>query len=767
MKRDVQIIPPATFENLKLTKRKKRAAGIPAVLVSLEHLQKETGIFEGLKRLNKMNQKKGWDCAGCAWPDPDDHRSSLGEYCENGAKALAEEATTARVDPAFMAKYSVEEMSRWSDFKIGKSGRITQPMYLAADSSHYQAISWEEAFQKMAHQLNNLEHPNEAVFYTSGRTSNEAAFMYQVMTKQFGTNNMPDCSNMCHEPTGKGLSNTLGIGKGSVKLEDLYEAELIVVMGQNPGTNHPRMLTALEKCKKNGGTIVSVNPLPEAGLECFVNPQSPISVLQRGTTIANQHLQVRINGDIALLKAAMILMLEAEKENPGTVFDWPFLEQYCTGYEELLAHLETIDFDEAVAQSGVPRHEIKRFARLLIKKKKIIICWAMGLTQQENGTQNVQEVVNLLLLKGSIGIPGGGTCPVRGHSNVQGDRTVGVWESPPEKLLVALDTHFGITCPRPHGYSAIEAVEAMRDGKVRFFMGMGGNFVSATSDSQVTGEAMQNCAMTVQVSTKLNRSHLITGQEALILPCIARSEQDTQASGPQFISVENSTGVVHSSEGSFEKASDHLLSEPAIVGQLAQALFGAASLIDWQAMIDDYNVIRNHIEACIPGFEHYNERVRQAAGFYLPNGARERQFNTPSGKAHLTINPMPNRQIQEGHFIMMTIRSHDQYNTTIYGLDDRYRGIQNERRVVLMNPQDMKHAGFKNKEVVHLISHYQGETRQVDNFKLVAYDITPGCIGTYFPETNALVPLASRDATVKIPSSKFVEVEVIQKTIDA
>jgi molybdopterin-dependent oxidoreductase alpha subunit len=767
MKRDVQIIPPATFEDLKLTKRKKRAAGIPAVLVSLEHLQKETGIFEGIKRLNKMNQKKGWDCAGCAWPDPDDHRSSLGEYCENGAKALAEEATTARVDPAFMAQHSVEEMSRWSDFRIGKSGRITQPMYLAADSSHYQAISWEAAFQKIAQQLHSLDNPNEAVFYTSGRTSNEAAFMYQVMTKQFGTNNMPDCSNMCHEPTGKGLSNTLGIGKGSVKLEDLYEAELIVVMGQNPGTNHPRMLSALEKCKKNGGTIVSVNPLPEAGLECFVNPQSPSSVLKRGTTIADQHLQVRINGDIALLKAAMILLLEAEKENPGTVFDWPFLEQYCTGYEELLAHLETIDFDEAVAQSGVARHEIKRFARLLIKKKKIIICWAMGLTQQENGTQNVQEVVNLLLLKGSIGIPGGGTCPVRGHSNVQGDRTVGVWESPPEPLLAALDEHFGINCPRPHGYSAIEAVEAMRDGKVRFFMGMGGNFVSATSDSQVTGEAMQNCAMTVQVSTKLNRSHLITGQEALILPCIARSEQDVQANGPQFISVENSTGVVHSSEGTFEKASEHLLSEPAIVGRLAQALFGADSPIDWRAMVDDYNVIRNHIEACIPGFESYNAKVRQAAGFYLPNGARERQFNTPSGKAHLTINPMPNRQVQEGHFIMMTIRSHDQYNTTIYGLDDRYRGIQNERRVVLMHPQDMKNAGFKNKEVVHLISHYQGETRQVDNFRLVAYDITPGCIGTYFPETNALVPLTSRDAAVKIPSSKFVEVEVIRTTIDA
>ncbi|MGH1336637.1 MAG: FdhF/YdeP family oxidoreductase [Aureispira sp.] len=762
MKRDVQIIPPATFENLKLTQRKKRAAGIPAVLVSLEHLQKETGVYKGLKRLNKMNQKGGWDCAGCAWPDPDDHRSALGEYCENGAKALAEEATEARVDPAFFSQHSVEEMSRWSDFKIGKSGRITQPVYLPKGSSHYQAISWEAAFQKMADQLNSLDSPNEAVFYTSGRTSNEAAFMYQVMAKQLGTNNMPDCSNMCHEPTGRGLSETLGIGKGSVVLKDLYEAELIVIMGQNPGTNHPRMLSALEKCKKNGGKIVSVNPLPEAGLECFVDPQSPVSVLKGGTTLTDQHLQVRINGDIALLKAAMVLMLEAEKENPGTVFDLPFLEKYCVGYQELIAHIEAINFKEVVTQSGISKKEIQQFAQLLIKNKKIIICWAMGLTQQENGTDNVREVVNLLLLKGSIGIPGGGTCPVRGHSNVQGDRTVGIWEAPPEKLLSALDQHFGINCPRPHGYSVVEAIEAMRDHKVRFFMGMGGNFVSATSDSQVTGEAMQNCAMTVQVSTKLNRSHLITGTEALILPCIARSEEDIQASGRQFVSVENSTGVVHSSEGSFEKASKHLLSEPAIVSQLAQATFGNASPIDWQAMLDNYDVVRDHIEACIPGFDRYNERVRQAAGFYLPNGPRERRFTTASGKAHLTVNPLPNRSIKEGHFIMMTIRSHDQYNTTIYGLDDRYRGIQNERRVVLMRQEDMKKAGLKNKETVHLISHYQGKQRRADNFKVIPYDITPGCIGTYFPETNALVPLMSRDKDVKIPASKFVEVEIVK-----
>lgn len=759
MKRKVQIVPPETLEGLRLTDRKKKAAGIPAVLVSLEHLQKELGVLPGLKRLNQMNQKKGFDCSGCAWPDPDGKRSSLGEYCENGAKALAEEATDARVDPAFFAQHSVEEMSTWSDYKIGKSGRITQPMYLPKGQSHYQPISWSAAFELIADRLKGLRSPDEAVFYTSGRTSNEAAYMYQLFVRQYGTNNMPDCSNMCHEPTGRALGDTLGIGKGSVKLDDLHHAEVIVIMGQNPGTNHPRMLSALKKCKENGGQIVAINPIPEAGLERFVDPQDPINILKRGTSLSDLFLQVRINGDIALLKATLILLLEAERKAPKTVFDWDFLEQSCEGYEALIKHLEEADFAEAVAESGVPEAEIRQFADLLASKQRIIICWAMGITQHESGVENIQEIVNLLLLKGSIGLPGAGTCPVRGHSNVQGDRTVGVWESPPERLLDALDERFGIKTPRPHGWSAIEAVEAMAENKVSVFFAMGGNFVSAVSDSQLAGEAMQNCDLTVHVSTKLNRSHLITGDEALILPCIARSEVDVQASGQQFVSVENSTGVVHSSEGGFPPASTDLLSEPAIVGGLAQALFGN-SPINWQAMVDNYDIIRDHIEATIPGFDHYNKRVRQPAGFYLPNCTRERQFDTPSGKAQLTVNALPKRRVAEGHYIMMTIRSHDQYNTTIYGLNDRYRGIQNERRIVLMHPEDMQAEGLQPKAVVHLTSHYLGQERHAHNFQVVPYPIARGCIGTYFPETNALVPLQSRDSAVKTPSSKFVEVSV-------
>lgn len=761
MKRNVRIVPPETFEDLKLTARKQKAAGIPAVLSSLQHLKKELGIWQGIKRLNKMNQKGGFDCAGCAWPDPDGKRSSLGEYCENGVKALAEETTLKRVTPAFFAQHSVEEMSLWTDYKIGKSGRITEPMYLAADQSHYKPISWEAAFELIAQQLKELNSPDEAVFYTSGRTSNEAAFMYQLLARQLGTNNLPDCSNMCHESSGKGLGETLGIGKGSVTLEDLHQSELIVVIGQNPGTNHPRMLTALSHCKKNGGKVVSINPIPEPGLERFINPQSPSDVLSGGTKIADQFLQVRINGDVALLKAAMVLMLEAEKKQPGTVFDLPFLAEHCDGYEALIEHLEQVDFQEAVAESGVPEREIRKFAQLLIQKKKIIFCWAMGITQHENGVQNVREIVNLLLLKGSIGKTGAGTCPVRGHSNVQGDRTVGIWEAPPESFLANLDQEFNITAPRKHGYDVVHAIHAMKAHKVKVFIAMGGNFISATPDSQLTGEAIQNCALTVQISTKLNRSHLVTGQEALILPCLSRAEEDQQKGGRQFVSVENSMGVVHQSLGSFPPASPQLKSEPAIVASLAQAIFGASS-INWQAMADNYDVVRDHIEAVVAGFDQYNKRVRQPEGFYLPNCARNRTFNTASKKAQLTINPIPKRKVKAGHYILMTIRTHDQYNTTIYGMDDRYRGILNERRVALMHQDDMKALNLKNEDVIHFISHYKGEKREAKNFKAIAYDIAKGCIATYFPEANALVHIDNMAKKSHTPASKFIEVEVLK-----
>lgn len=762
MKRKVKIVPPEKFEKLILKKPKHKAAGIPAVLSSLDHLSKELGIFKGLKIISKMNQKKGFDCSGCAWPDPDGHRSKLGEYCENGAKALAEEMTDSKVGPAFFAHNSVEEMSEWSDFKIGKSGRITHPMYLSSDRSHYKKISWKDAFDLIAKHLNQLDDPNEAVFYTSGRTSNEAAFMYQLLARQLGTNNLPDCSNMCHESSGKGLSKTLGIGKGSVTLSDLHEAELIIVMGQNPGTNHPRMLSALSKCKKNGGKIVSVNPLPEAGLECFVDPQNPVDLIKGGQQISDLFLQVQLNGDIALLKAVMYLLLQEEQKYPGQIFDLEFIDQYCSGYDNFLSELSKLELNKAIKKSGISKEKIHELVDLIKNRKKIIICWAMGITQQPNGVENVQEIVNLLLLKGAIGKPGAGTCPVRGHSNVQGDRTMGIWEAPPESFLNKLDHTFKINSPRAHGYDVVNTIEAMAMDKVKVFIALGGNFISATPDSQFTGEALQNCDLTVQISTKLNRSHLVTGKEALILPCISRAEIDIQQGIPQFVSVENSMGIVHSSQGAMEPSSIHLKSEPAIIAGIAETVFGNKSVIDWNKMIQHYDVIRDHIADVVDGFENYNQKIKEPEGFYLPNGARERNFKTSNGKANFTINQMPENHIVDGRFIMMTIRTHDQYNTTIYGMDDRYRGIINERRVVLMHPKDMEKLAIGNGQVVHFRSFHKGQIREAKNFKAVSYNISKGCVATYFPEANALVHLSNKANISNTPASKFIEVEIFK-----
>lgn len=758
-KRKVNILPPEEFTGIHRTSVKEKAGGIPAVLNAFSHLSKETGLISGLKKVSKMNQKGGYDCSGCAWPDPDDKRSSLGEYCENGAKALAEEATKKRVTPEFFAKYSVETLSTWSDYELGKSGRITEPMVLEAGESHYQPISWEAAFKRIGESLKGLSSPNEAIFYTSGRTSNEAAFMYQLFVRQFGTNNLPDCSNMCHESSGVGLSETLGIGKGSVTLEDLHIAELIIIMGQNPGTNHPRMLSALKKCKENGGKIVSVNPLPEAGLHKFVDPQSLGSVLKGGTTLADQWLPVRINGDVALLKAIMKIMLEAEEKEPGSVFDKDFIDQQTDGFEDFLAGLKTINLAEAIADAGVPEKQVREVARWVMEKKKIIVCWAMGLTQHQNGVDNIKEVVNLLLLRGAIGKPGAGTCPVRGHSNVQGDRTMGIWEKPKEGFLKALGERFSFHPPREHGFETVGAIHAMREGKAKVFIGMGGNFISATPDSELTGKAMQNCALTVQVSTKLNRSHVVTGDTAIILPCLAKSEEDIQKSGPQMLSCENSMGIVHSSQGPFKPASEHLLSEPAIIAGMAKATLANSSVI-WDEMVANYDVIRDHIEAVIPGFDDYNRRVRIPEGFYLPNGAREGKFKTQTGKARFSRIEMPAHDLKEGEYVMMTIRSHDQYNTTIYGLDDRYRGIKHERRVILMNREDMKKDGYKDGDVVDLSSHFGGQTRSVSKFIVIPYDIPPGCTATYFPETNPLVHLDSVARKSHTPASKYVVITI-------
>ncbi len=742
---------------IKIGQPKKVAGGIPAVLSSVAHISKETGVFKGLKVLSKMNQKQGFDCPGCAWPDPDDERSSLGEYCENGAKAISEEVTSKLLTPEFFRDHSVPALAQLSDYEIGKKGRIAQPMYLPAGASHYEAISWATAFDKIGTKLNSLASPNESVFYTSGRTSNEAAFLYQLFVRAYGTNNLPDCSNMCHESSGVALSETLGIGKGSVTLEDFYEAEVIVVMGQNPGTNHPRMLTALQKAKKNGANIVSVNPIKESGLLNFSHPQDLSALVGVSTKLTDQYLQVKVNGDLALLQAVNHLLVKKEEINPGTVLDQNFITSRTQGSKEYLQHIAQIDLDRCIADSGVSRQQIDQLVDLLAAKSKIIVCWAMGLTQHHNAVATIKEVVNLLLLKGSVGKPGAGTCPVRGHSNVQGDRTVGIVERPPKQLLEGIEREFHFTPPAEHGYDVVNSIKAMHDDKVKVFFAMGGNFISATPDTAYTGRALEKCDLTVHVSTKLNRSHLVHGKEALILPCISRTEKDVQAGKEQFVTVENSMGIVHSSQGILPPSSSELMSEPAIVCRLAMATL-KESTINWDQYMSDYDSIRDSIESTIAGFDNYNVRVREPSGFYLPNVARAGTFRKDTGKAHFTVSENKTIQLKENEYLMMTVRSHDQFNTTIYGLDDRYRGIYNERRVVMMNPKDIRALGFVANDLVDLYNHTNDIERVAPKFVVVPYDIPRGTVATYFPEANVLVPISETAQYSNTPASKSVVV---------
>ncbi len=763
MKRNVQIVPPETFADLQLGKQAQKAAGFTAIVESMKHVYEEMNLIDGVKALNQMNQKGGFDCAGCAWPDPDEKRSVLGEYCENGVKALAEEATEKRVDAAFFEKHSVEEISTWSDFKIGKSGRITQPFYLAKGKNNYVPISWEDAFAKIGSKLKSLTSKEEAVFYTSGRTSNEAAFLYQLFVRMYGTNNLPDCSNMCHESSGSGLNETLGIGKGSVTLDDFAKAEVVLVIGQNPGTNHPRMLTALEKCKHNGGKIVGINPIKEAGTMGFIDPKNPVAMLKGGTALADLNIQVRINGDVGMLKAVMIKLLEKEKQHPGKVFDNAFIHDKCEGFDAFLEALELQNFEEALEESGAKLEHVLALAEMLANHHKIIICWAMGITQHQNGVENVREIVNLLLLKGSIGKPGAGTCPVRGHSNVQGDRSMGIYEKPSEVFLQALENQFNFSAPRKHGYDVVDSIVAMNQEKVKVFIGMGGNFISATPDSEFTGKAMMNCDLSVQISTKLNRSHVVTGEEAIILPTLGRSEIDLQNSLPQFVSVENSMGVVSKSQGVLKPASEYLKSEVAIVCGIAAKSLENSSL-DWKSLSSNYDAIRDLIEVTIPGFADFNTKVLRPEGFYLPNCNRDGKFNTPSRKAQFTVNSLPKWNRKKDEFILMTIRTHDQFNTTIYGMHDRYRGVFNERRVIMMNEEDINIAGFTYQQVVDIESNYANQKRVARNFKIIPYDIAKGCIAAYFPETNVLVPIENVAAKSNTPMSKFIEVKLIPTT---
>lgn len=747
---------PETFTGLKLSKPKEMAAGIPAVLSSAKHMLAEMGPARAWKALAELNQKDGYDCPGCAWPDPDGHRSPIAEYCENGAKAIAEEATTKKCDPAFFAKHSVYELAQLTDYQIGKSGRVTEPMYLPKGATHYQPISWDEAFNKIGKALNELDSPNEAVFYTSGRTSNEAAFLYQLFVREYGTNNLPDCSNMCHESSGVALNESLGIGKGSVTLEDFYEAEVIIILGQNPGTNHPRMLSALQKAKMSGATIISVNPLPETGLISFSNPQEFRGALGIKTKLTDIFLQVKINGDMALLKAITSILLEAEEQNPGSVFDHEFIKNNTLGYDEFIANIKKYNDLEALSEAcGVPLEQIRQTAEVLKNKKKIIACWAMGLTQHKNAVDTIKEVVNLLLLKGSIGKPGAGTCPVRGHSNVQGDRTMGIFEKPPKALLERIERTYGFKPPYEDGYDVVECIKAMHQGKGKVFIAMGGNFLSATPDTEYTAQALRKTKLTVQVSTKLNRSHLVHGEEAMILPTYGRSDKDVVNGKQQFVSCENSMGVVQMSKGNLKPISDKFLSEPVIVARMAKATL-KDSKVNWDLYLEDYDYIRNDIELVIPGFENYNQRVRQLGGFYLPNGARQGKYNTLTGKAMFNTADVTYNQLADDELLMMTIRSHDQFNTTIYGLNDRYRGVTNERRVIFMNEKDITRLGFKGGDVVDLYNYHGGVERVAHKFIIIPFSIPEQCTATYFPETNVLVPIDSTADKSNTPTSKFV-----------
>ncbi|MDY0779461.1 FdhF/YdeP family oxidoreductase [Tenacibaculum sp. IB213877] len=752
--------PPVKLTGIELSNVPKEAVGTKAIQSAINHIFSEVGVIKGISALKNLNQTYGFDCPGCAWPDPDEKRAFLAEYCENGAKAVAEEATKNKVSPMFFATHSVEELSKWSDYEIGKSGRITHPMVLKEGSSHYEEISWKDAFTMIGKELNSLNSPDEAIFYTSGRTSNEAAFLYQLFVRQFGTNNLPDCSNMCHESSGAALSETLGIGKGSVTLDDFEHADLVIVIGQNPGTNHPRMLTALGDTKKNGGKIMTINPLPEVGLMRFIAPQNPLKWFGKGLQLTDLFLQVKINGDVALLKIILKLMQQREQENPGSVFNHQFIKNKTHGIEELLADLDTYSIEDLLPQTGLELTQIQEATELIINNEKIIICWAMGLTQHKNAVDNIREVVNLLLLKGSIGKKGAGTCPVRGHSNVQGDRTVGIWEKLNPAFGEKLAKEFHFSPPTKEGYDVVNAIKAMHDKKAKVFVGMGGNFISATPDTEYTAEALRNCNLTVHISTKLNRSHLIHGKKALILPCLGRSEKDIQNSGEQFVSVENSMGVVHQSHGHLKPCSEHLLSEPAIVAGIANATL-KNSKVEWSKLISNYDLIRDKIEATIPGFEKYNKRVRQKGGFYLPNNARSNDFSpTSTGKANFTLNKPSDIVLKEDQFMLMTIRTHDQYNTTIYGLDDRYRGVLNERRVVFINPDDMTKLGLKKLDKVNLISHFNNENRIAEGFLAIPYSIPKQCMATYFPEANVLVPIKSVAKISNTPASKTVIISV-------
>jgi molybdopterin-dependent oxidoreductase alpha subunit len=752
--------PPETLTGIKVSKPARSAAGLTAVLSSMNHIGRTAGLLEGTKALMNLNQLEGFDCPSCAWPDPADHRAAS-EFCENGAKAIASEATRKRITRDFFESYSVQELSRQSDYWLDQQGRLTEPMILRDGATHYEPLSWDEAFTCIATELTALPSPDDAYFYTSGRASNEAAFLYQLFARHFGTNNLPDCSNMCHESSGAALNASIGVGKGTVSLEDLHEAEVLLLVGQNPGTNHPRMLSSLQENVRRGGTIIAINPLLEAGMLGFKHPQEISGLLGFSTPLASHYLQVRLNGDFALFRGFCKALLEQERATPG-VLDKDFLDTHTTGFAAWRDLVEQTDWPAIVTGSGISEQTIRDTAAIIAKTKerKIITCWAMGLTQHENAVPTIQEVVHFHLMLGAIGKPGAGLCPVRGHSNVQGDRTMGIFEKMPAWFLDKLEEVFGVPVPRHEGADTVAAIRAMHDSPGKVFLALGGNFLSATPDTHYTARAMAQCRLTAQISTKLNRSHLVTGRTGLILPCLGRSEIDLQQGIPQFVTVENSMSVVHQSRGVLEPGSPHLRSETAIIAGIAHAVLGEKNPVPWLHLAADYDKIRDLIEKIVPGFDDFNERIRVIGGFTLRNTASERTWATPSAKAVFHARPLRQCEAAKGQLLLQTLRSHDQFNTTIYGLNDRYRGIGGERRIIFLNPSDLKNLGLRPLQPVDITSHWKGVQRVAHHFLAVPYDIPQGSAAAYFPEANVLIPVDSVAEESHTPTSKSIAITV-------
>lgn len=750
----------AGYPDLHVGKVHDWAVGVPAILHSMEPALLKMGVARTAKLFTSMNQKDGFDCMSCAWPDPE-HRS-VAEFCENGAKAVTWEATPITVPTSFWAEHSIDDLLSRSEYWLGMQGRLVEPVYRPAGADHYEPVSWERAFEIIATKLNGLTSPDEAAFYTSGRTANETAFVYQLFVRAFGTNNLPDCSNMCHESTGTALGETIGIGKSTIAYDDFEKSDLVIIMGQNPGTNHPRMLTALEAAKRNGASIVAVNPLPEAGLMRYKNPQKVRGIIGSGTPLADQFLQIRSGGDMALLQAVSKRVLDAETAKPGTVLDHAFLDEFTLGLDALTEHLGHLDEATVLLATGLTSAEIDELAERYIAADRVIITWAMGLTQHKKSVDTLKDLINLLLLRGNIGKPGAGASPIRGHSNVQGDRTMGVWEQMDDEFLDAIEKEFSFAPPRAHGTDALKAIEGMQRGEVKVWFALGGNLVAAISDTGAAEKAMHGTEMTVQISTKLNRSHAVIGTEALILPTMGRTEVDLQATGPQFVSVEDSVCAVHGSHGRIAPVAPGLLSEISIVTRLARAVLGDSVPVDWAGFEGNYDLIRDHISHVVPGFEKFNVQVRQKGGFILPNGPRDsRTFATKTGKAMLTVNELEALERPVGRLILQTMRSHDQFNTTIYSLNDRYRGIKNGRDVIFVNPDDLIELNLEDGQRVDIFSEWKDEPdRVLRGYRIVSYPTAKGCAAAYYPEANVLVPLSSAAVGSNTPVSKAVIVRL-------